>query len=166
MYYFILTPNCLFKLFDNNNCKKKKQNKKKLFSRTNLSKRKSVCNYIFRVPLVDDRRRTFIHSSSKNAFNSSWCNLMGCPNNNNINLAGTPIDTTMCDNVQIGNLLDDLMELNFLKPKLEHVQNQLKPQQRQPSIRDDADGHLIYHNGDILQNRCSWILWLSFFSLN
>ncbi|XP_063703927.1 uncharacterized protein LOC134833523 [Culicoides brevitarsis] len=24
---------------------------------------------------------------------------------------------------------------------------------RQPSIRDDADGHLIYHNGDILQNR-------------
>lgn len=114
MYYFILTPNCLFKLFDNNNCKKKNKTKKKLFSRTNLSKRKSVCNYIFRVPLVDDRRRTFIHSSSKNAFNSSWCNLMGCPNNNNINLAGTPIDTTMCDNVQIGNLLDDLMELNFL----------------------------------------------------
>lgn len=31
-------------------------------------------------------------------------------------------------------------------------------QQRQPSIRDDADGHLIYHAGDIIQNRCSWSL--------
>jgi hypothetical protein len=27
------------------------------------------------------------------------------------------------------------------------------PVKRAPSIRDDADGHLIYHTGDILQNR-------------
>lgn len=90
LYYFILTLTvCLNYLITI--IVKKKQKKNKLFSRTNLSKRKSVCNYIFRVPLVDDRRRTFIHSSSKNAFNSSWCNLMGCPNNNNNNLAGTPM---------------------------------------------------------------------------
>lgn len=25
-----------------------------------------------------------------------------------------------------------------------------------PAIQDDADGHLIYHTGDILHNRCSW----------
>jgi CDC-like kinase len=24
---------------------------------------------------------------------------------------------------------------------------------RSPSFRDDADGHLIYHNGDVLSNR-------------
>jgi dual specificity protein kinase CLK2/3 len=27
------------------------------------------------------------------------------------------------------------------------------PVKRAPSVRDDADGHLIYHTGDILQNR-------------
>lgn len=29
-------------------------------------------------------------------------------------------------------------------------------QQPKPTIQDDADGHLIYHTGDILHNRCSW----------
>lgn len=35
--------------------------------------------------------------------------------------------------------------------------------QRAPSVRDDADGHLIYHTSDILQNRCSWIILQYFF---
>lgn len=33
--------------------------------------------------------------------------------------------------------------------------------QKQPSVRDDADGHLIYHTGDILHNRCSWSINLN-----
>lgn len=32
-----------------------------------------------------------------------------------------------------------------------HVQSS-----RAPSIEDDEDGHLIYHHGDVLQDRCSW----------
>lgn len=32
---------------------------------------------------------------------------------------------------------------------------------RAPSIEDDEEGHLIYHVGDVLLNRCSWILLLS-----
>lgn len=32
-------------------------------------------------------------------------------------------------------------------------QDDRTPVKRQPSIRDDADGHLIYHAGDIIQNR-------------
>lgn len=43
--------------------------------------------------------------------------------------------------------------------KILHLIWMWNKQQRQPSIRNDADGHLIYHTGDILQNRCSWILW-------
>lgn len=38
-------------------------------------------------------------------------------------------------------------------------------QQRAPSVRDDADGHLIYHTGDVLQNRCSWTI-ITFFLNN
>lgn len=36
------------------------------------------------------------------------------------------------------------------------VNRQVQPEaadEKQPSIRDDADGHLIYQNGDVLQNR-------------
>lgn len=43
------------------------------------------------------------------------------------------------------NVTDELVNCDILKqtPKV-------------PAIQDDADGHLIYHTGDILHNRCSW----------
>lgn len=31
---------------------------------------------------------------------------------------------------------------------------------RAPSVEDDDEGHLIYRSGDVLQDRCSWILLL------
>ena len=31
---------------------------------------------------------------------------------------------------------------------------------RKSSVRDDEDGHLIYHHGDWLQNRCTWPVFL------
>lgn len=36
------------------------------------------------------------------------------------------------------------------------VLNVDKSQTAKPVIQDDADGHLIYHSGDILHHRCSW----------
>jgi dual specificity protein kinase CLK2/3 len=35
----------------------------------------------------------------------------------------------------------------------ERDERERSPVKRAPSVRDDADGHLIYHTGDILQNR-------------
>lgn len=39
------------------------------------------------------------------------------------------------------------------KDRDERDNRERSPVKRAPSVRDDADGHLIYHTGDILQNR-------------
>lgn len=63
---------------------------------------------------------------------------------------------------------------------LRHRQRQRQPLQRRrsapirfdrteqtakPVIQDDADGHLIYHTGDILHHRCSWQFLVFYFSI-
>lgn len=43
--------------------------------------------------------------------------------------------------------------------------DRLLEQTAKPVIQDDADGHLIYHTGDILHHRCSWQFFVFNFSI-
>ena len=51
----------------------------------------------------------------------------------------------------------------------ERTHHREEPKER-PAVRDDAEGHLVYRNGDVLDNRCNhpsllMLLQLAFFWL-